>query len=238
MLLSCTQVEVTPDNFSLDDKIPSDKSLLVVYRINSFYGSGAIYNLKIDDKSIGVLTIGQYKKIFIDPGSHKFSAFREIKINLEQELIPGKVYFLEESHAFGNQDTRPKLTFVSKERALSKLSKCYDVNYPDKIVETQQINQAKNALEKMTLEQKNFATKTLTHFTTETTFEDISKVLGEPYRGTANSPQWHGPGGGINDVVEADFIDGTLFQICYRQMFPFFKWKILYQDGELKPILQ
>jgi Protein of unknown function (DUF2846) len=84
-------------NFEMAQVPSKDKSLVYVYRPNSFAGSMQSPDLKIDDKKMGTSFNGSFFTLEISPGMHKASlvnfAGEEIA-DLEAKLIAGKTYFL------------------------------------------------------------------------------------------------------------------------------------------------
>ena len=93
----------------------------------------------------------------------------------------------------------------------------------------------KDAYDAMTPEQRHFATEVLARFTPTTTPEEISAVLGPPYRRSPGKLYWRRPGAGNRERFDAYFLDGRLFKIRYMSLSPMWGWDLNAQGDRLVP---
>jgi len=101
--------------------VPSDKSLVYIYRPNKFTGSGITYYVYADEKIATKLYNGGYFPYISEPGNVKFWAKTESKSSVQLELKPGNTYYLKGGVQMGVMVGRPNLERIPENVALSEI---------------------------------------------------------------------------------------------------------------------
>lgn len=116
-----------------EEKPKSDQDVIVyVYRLNSFVGAAANWNVRIDGEVVGILNQGAYMAMHVNPGVHT------IKIGESFPFIEGAIVeaIANNPGAFNAEETKTyyvrcagfAVDFVTKEKAMTELpSMKYDM---------------------------------------------------------------------------------------------------------------
>jgi len=81
------------------------------------------------------------------------------------------------------------------------------------------------ALALMTPDQREFAESVLASIPMGSSPEEVSAVLGEPYRNTPGKFFWRREGGEESERIDGYFQEGKLFKIRFVSVDPIFGWE-------------
>jgi hypothetical protein len=89
------------------------------------------------------------------------------------------------------------------------------------------------AYDAMSPEQQHFASEVLARFTPDTTPDEISAVLGPPYRQTPGKLYWRRPGAGDTERVDVYFLNDRIFMVRYMGSSPIWVWELKAEGDRL-----
>lgn len=107
------------------ETMPANKAVVYVYRPNSFFGGGVVYDVKANGKEV-VTTLyrGGYYPYVTEPREIEFSAQTESRDAVTIDVKPGQTYFLKGTVGVGFVVGRPHLTVVPSNIAESEIAEC------------------------------------------------------------------------------------------------------------------
>jgi len=125
ILTSCSVHKATTalDSEAKTLVVPNDKALVYVVR-PSVYGGAIRFTTNCDNEYIGSTAGQMYVYTIQDPGLHKFSTLAENTSELEVNLEPNRVYFIEQKAKMGVWSARNRIKLLNNDEGFEKLKRC------------------------------------------------------------------------------------------------------------------
>lgn len=104
-------------------KVPEGKAIVYFVR-PSVVGTIIPFRVKCNDSLIGSTTGNKYLFIVLGPNKYKFVSEAENKSELELQVEPNKIYYIEQKPKLGLVTARNQLILLNDDDGEQKLSKC------------------------------------------------------------------------------------------------------------------
>lgn len=119
MICGCASVSKQPTN--IYPEVREDKGLVYFYRERKFVGAAISYNIKENGEIVGAIANGTYFFLFVDPGTHTYTAATEASTSRTLEVEAGKTYYVECGVEMGFMAGHPSMRIVNDAEGKSVL---------------------------------------------------------------------------------------------------------------------
>ena len=135
-LCSCGSVSTTKPLFHEEELTASDEAIIYIYRMPNIVGGAGKFNVRLDDKKVGLLTQGAYFVLRVAPGEHVITVgdYNPIRMGDVTAVPVGSVdkergkFRAEPKGVYYFRSDGPAVRFVSKDEAMQELPRMrYDI---------------------------------------------------------------------------------------------------------------